>query len=131
MSSLSVRELSSLLMIRHSYRSEQSVQQAWEPSSKAMLVILWGLLIYPQLDPSRPREKREAIDIDEIYQLFHDYIGSQQEWQTMLDQLSEYDYIRFVSDQKVVAGTKLWTSIDAAKMYQPFRASQLARTLKL
>jgi len=47
----------------------------------------------------------------------------------ILDKLKQYDYIRYLDGDKLTAGTRLLTTVDAAKMYKVYRTSVLVRRL--
>lgn len=134
MSRLSARKISSFLTSRLPSVKKETLQPThsaphhrWDEASKASLVILWGLLVYPQLDPESKNRGRPAMHKEEIYRLFKEHLGTQTQWEGMLTQLRDYDYVRFTHDGSITAGTRLWTAVDGAKMYRVFRSSNLSR----
>lgn len=132
----SLQNISSLLTSRvsssvgKSKRGSKTINphQEWDDTSRTSLVILWGLLIYPQLDPDmKKRNQVPEVKLDHVYLLFQEYLGSDSEWKGILSRLKKYDYIRYRSKNRITAGTRLWTALDAAKMYPLFRTSVLVR----
>ena len=133
MSQISVGEIGSLLTSRLSSSrfnlQEDPPHRQWDPISKAMLVILWGLLVYPQLDPDLKTEQRpDWIDMDQFIHRFGEYFGERQEGLKVLELFRQHDYIR-VKEDRIRVGTGLLAAVDAAKMYQYFRSSVLARQI--
>lgn len=133
MNSLSVVEISSLLMSRCMMSENQLNIQTpphrdWDSLSRAILVILWGLLIYPLLDPDLKQKKRE-ISVDSFARLFKEYLGDKEECMKKIMLLNEYDYIRLEEQNLIKPGTRLFTAMDAAKMYSVFRGSILSRKI--
>jgi hypothetical protein len=111
---LRVKEISSLLTTRYPQLSGKGqeadgsdvpLHRDWDITSKAALVILWGLLIY------------------------HEHLGSEKQWRNMLERFVQHDYIRIQAPDRVTPGTRLFASVDAAKMYDLFRTSVLVRQL--
>lgn len=135
MGNLSVGEIGSLLpeiAKRRGYpdREDPPLHKNWDSVTRAALVILWGLLVYPRLDPDmRKRKKEPVVDRNVVYDLFYEHIGSEEVWEEILNKLRQYDYIRFREDDKLTAGTRLLTTVDAAKMYKVYRTSVLVRRL--
>ncbi|PRX42608.1 hypothetical protein CLV97_10196 [Planifilum fimeticola] len=135
MGNLSVREISSLLPEIPKRRvdmdkGDSPVHKNWDPVTRSALVILWGLLVYPRLDPDmRKREKEPVADRNVVYEHFREHIGSRQKWEEILARLKQYDYIRYRDGGKLTAGTRLLTTVDAAKMYKVYRTSVLVRRL--
>jgi hypothetical protein len=135
MGNLSVGEISSLLPEIPKRRidldkEDSPVHKNWDPVTRAAVVILWGLLVYPRLDPDmRKRKKEPIVDRNVVYDLFHEHIGSREVWEDILAKLNQYDYIRFRDEDKLTAGTRLLTTVDAAKMYKVYRTSVLVRRL--
>ncbi|PTM59711.1 hypothetical protein [Desmospora activa] len=134
MAHLSVQEISSWLTSRFGGRVKSQNQneqvnrphQNWDDQSRASLVILWGLLVYPRLDPDW-REPDPSVQLSEVYRLFNEHLGSTDQWETIVHRLEKYDYIRRRLNDTVVAGTRLWTAVDASRMYPLFRRSVLYR----
>ncbi|MDR6225259.1 hypothetical protein [Desmospora profundinema] len=133
MAHLSVQEISLWLTSRfgrsvggQKEKDEERPHQDWDDLSRASLVILWGLLVYPRLDPDW-RERDSSVDLNEVYRLFREHLGSNDQWETLIRTLQRHDYIRFRPDDRVVAGTRLWTAVDASRMYPLFRRSVLYR----
>lgn len=135
---LRVKEISSLLTSRHPLlsgnRNEADgpaapVHRDWDITSKAALVILWGLLIYPRLDPNMRRQPPPIVSVKQLRASFCQHLGSEQEWRSILEQFVQYDYIRMQAPDLVMPGTRLFASVDAAKMYNLFRTSVLVRQL--
>ncbi|SEM71716.1 hypothetical protein [Lihuaxuella thermophila] len=137
MSSLSVKEISSLLTSRWLFPKLRLADQEnhpphrnWDASTRAALVILWGLLVYPQLDPDlRQKGGIPSVTIDRLVHLFSEYLGEKQQCVEILFLLKQHDYIRFQANQRIVPGTGLLAAVDAAKMYKYFRSSLLSRKM--
>ncbi|TCS95007.1 hypothetical protein [Hazenella coriacea] len=138
MNPLSVKEISSLLSTRWSSPikkpnniQDQPPHHQWDATSQAVLVILWGLLIYPQLDPDLQSNQRSHITVDELIRLFGDYVGQQESCMNFLLMFKQHDYIRLEGKKtlRIIPGTGLLASIDAAKMYRYFRNSVLSRRM--
>ncbi len=137
MNLMSVQEMSSLLYSRIPTKKEKPVHRDQEPphrhwneKERAALVILWGLLIYPKLDPDLRKEKSsDAIYIDQLVHMFQDVLGNRNQCHKILAKLQEHDYIRLRDETRVIPGTGLFTAVDAAKMYKYFRSSVLARKI--
>lgn len=134
MGNLTVQEISSLLSTRVVISEKESrvgrddEHRNWDPKLQASVVILWGLLIYPQLDPSvKKLQKGSSITLEHVYRTFKQHLGTEKTWKEILLHLRKYDYIRFKERNRIVAGTRLWTAIDAAKMYTLLRTSVLVR----
>lgn len=100
----------------------------WRDETKAAIVILWGLLIYPRLDPDLRKRASSKIQLSRFKQLFMGYLNDERQWLATLDLLKKHDYIR-VEGQMMMPGTGLYISVDAAKMYSLFRSSVIARKL--
>lgn len=129
MKTLSVVEISSILMSRSTARScEQIPHRHWDAAKQASIVILWGLLIYPLLDPDLKQRKSE-ISVDLLCHLFKEYLGEKKECTETMILLKHYDYIRLTDDQRIRPGTRLFVAVDAAKMYALFRSSVIARKM--
>lgn len=130
---MSVKEISSLLVSRstlHPSRTDDIPHHHWDLDTRAALVILWGLLVYPILDPDLRKNKEMGwIDVHQLTHLFKEYLGDQKECVEILFLFKHFDYIRLQSDGRITAGTELLSAVDAAKMYRLFRASVLARKL--
>jgi len=136
LSQLSVQEMSSLLCSRFvnptltSHHQETELpHRTWDISNRAALVILWGLLVYPQLDPELKKRNLPSIYMDQLVYLFSEYLGDQEQCANRLALFRHYDYIRFGKKGEITAGTSLLAAIDAAKMYRYFRSSVLARRI--
>ncbi|MBA4492924.1 hypothetical protein ACFO25_08455 [Paenactinomyces guangxiensis] len=137
MSPLSVKEISSLLTsrwpspkIRSSGKENEPPHRNWNSSLRAALVILWGLLVYPQLDPDMRNGKGIcSITIDQLVHLFKEYLGDKPECMETLFLLKQHDYIRIQANQRIIPGTCLLAAVDAAKMYRCFRTSVLSRKI--
>ncbi|MFC7441332.1 hypothetical protein [Laceyella putida] len=131
MKPLSVNEMSAYLTSR-TVPNEQArmyPHRSWEPTKRAALVILWGLLIYPQLDPDlRQRKRTYSIHVNQLVNLFGDALGENETWITTLHLLQRYDYIR-MNGKEIVPGTGLFVAVDASKMYKVFRSSVLSRDI--
>lgn len=130
---LTISKISELLSSRHIFSNPQMDEQLqphpnWDSKAKAAIVILWGLLIYPQLDPDLQQNAVSSISITKFQTFFLDYLDDEQECQKILGLLNQYDYIRF-EDNQILPGTGLYISVDAARMYSHFRSSVLARKL--
>jgi hypothetical protein len=109
---------------------EEPPHRAWGLRDRAAIVILWGLLVYPQLDPDLKREKRTYwVNIEQLTCLFRDYVGDREQCLKILKRLQKHDYIRIKRNEEIIPGTGLFASVDAAKMYRYFRASVLARKM--
>lgn len=136
MNPLSVKEISSVLTTRwpssiKKASENQPPHQQWDASIQAVLVILWGLLIYPQLDPDLQGNKRSHITVDELMHLFGDYVGEAEQCMDTLLLFKRHDYIRLEGEKtfRIIPGTGLLASVDAAKMYRYFRQSVLSRKM--
>jgi hypothetical protein len=130
---LSVNEMSAYLRSRpvQSEQEEMYPHRLWEPAKRAALVILWGLLIYPQLDPDLRQQKRTySIHVSQLINLFGDALGPDGEnaWPATLRLLARHDYIR-IKGETITPGTGLFVAVDAAKMYKMFRSSVLSRDI--
>jgi hypothetical protein len=131
---MSVKEIGSLLTSRFSssrfHPEEEPPHRQWDPTAKAMLVILWGLLVYPQLDPDLKTTQRSIwIHMDQLIHRFGEYLGDRQDCFRMLDLFRQYDYIRIQEGERIVLGTGLLAAVDGAKMYRHFRSSVLSRQI--
>jgi hypothetical protein len=131
---MSVREIGSLLTSRFSSPrfnpKEEPPHRQWNTVAKAMLVILWGILVYPQLDPDLKTTQRPIwIHMDQLIHQFGEYLGEKQDCLHILDLLRQHDYIRIEEEERIVLGTGLLVAVDAAKMYRYFRSSVLARQI--
>lgn len=137
MNLMSIQEMSSLLFSRVPTKKEKPVRRDQEPphrhwneTERAALVILWGLLIYPKLDPDlRQKHPSDAVYIDQLVHMFQDFLGKTNEHHKILAKLQEHDYIRLCDETRVFPGTGLFTAVDAAKMYKYFRSSVLSRKI--
>ena len=126
-------KISELLSTRHIFSKPKIDEQIqphpkWDTKTKAAIVILWGLLIYPQLDPDLKEKATSFIPAGKFQTFFLEYLDDEQECIQILNRLNQYDYIRF-NNQQISPGTGLYSSVDAAKMYSLFRSSVLARKL--
>ncbi|MBD1370975.1 hypothetical protein IC620_01180 [Hazenella sp. IB182357] len=132
MEQLSVKEISSLLNTRRSIpqKNPKIPHKDWGIAMHAAIVILWGLLIYPDLDPSIKSEKKHrTVSVEQLLFLFRDYFGDKQECMEMLNLLKNHDYIRMKNEDEIESGTGLYVAVDAAKMYTYLRSSVLVRQL--
>lgn len=130
---LSVSKISELLSTRHIFSTSQIDEHIqphpkWDTESKAAIVMLWGLLVYPQLDPDLREKTSPIIPSTKFQQLFMEYLADEKKCSEILNLLYQYDYIRF-GNKQIMPGTGLYISVDAAKMYPLFRSSVLARKL--
>lgn len=130
---LSVSKISALLSTRNIFSTPQidkhlQPHPQWDDESKAAIVVLWGLLVYPQLDPDLKENAPTIISLTKFQQLFMEYLDEEKKCMEILDLLQQHDYIRFKNKQ-ITPGTGLYISVDAAKMYPMFRSSVLARKL--
>jgi hypothetical protein len=129
MADLSVQSLSTYLSARNTVTPKKNPIPN-DQSIRAAIVILWGRLVYPQLDPEMKETKgKQSVSISEIYRLFHEHLGSKKEWNHILTVLHRLDYIRMQGEDTVTAGTRLWTAVDGSKLFAVFRSSVLARKL--
>jgi hypothetical protein len=125
--------MSSLLISRYAFpkatqAKEEPPHRSWGIRDRAAIVILWGLLVYPQLDPDLKRQNRTYwVNVEQLAHLFQDYLGDRKQCLKILHRLKEHDYIRMKGDEEIIPGTGLFASVDAAKMYRYFRSSVLAR----
>jgi hypothetical protein len=133
LSQATVKEISSLLISRTAssdFEREYVPHQHWDSDTQAALVILWGLLVYPLLDPDLRKNKQPCwTTLEQLTKLFPGSLGKDKQWMDILFLLKHYDYIRIRSDGVIQAGTELLSSVNAAKMYKLFRSSVLARKL--
>lgn len=135
MSQSYAKEFSSLLTSRsvgpeRNSRSRPAVHKDWDEISRASLVILWGLLIYPRLDPDLDTGT-SGVNLDQVHRLFNEHLGTTHQWKQVLKRLETYDYIRFAENKNLIlAGTRLWTAVDAGQMYRTFRSSVLVRKMR-
>lgn len=129
--SLSVNEISSLLRSRLACPQETSPpHRDWDSATRAALVILWGMLVYPQLDPDLRKKKGSYfIHVDQLVYLFEEYLGDRRECMKILSLLKQHDYIRLQAGERIIPGTGLLAAVDAAKMYKCFRSSVLSRKI--
>ncbi len=132
-SQATVKEISTLLTSRTASPHEERgyvPHQHWDSDTQAALVILWGLLVYPLLDPDLRKNKQPCwTTLEQLTKLFPGSLGEEKQWVDILCLLKHYDYIRIRSDGVIQAGTELLSSVNAAKMYKLFRGSVLARKL--
>lgn len=129
---LTAKEISSFLSTRQLYSnpnmdSKNQPHHQWDSTTRAAIVILWGLLIYPRIDPDLSKT-RHSVNIQDFMNVFCEYVREQEKCGKILQLLRRYDFIR-LSDEQISPGTKLFTSVDAAKMYCWFRSSILARNM--
>lgn len=133
-----VREMSSILNIRddisRKIKENREIMEGKNvleyPKFRASLVILWGLLIYPLLDPvMKQSQKRISISLDDVYHSFQSHLGTKKRWEENVYHMRKYDYIRLCGKDRITAGSRLWTAVDAAKIYPLFRTSVLARQM--
>ncbi|MBA4601409.1 hypothetical protein [Thermoactinomyces mirandus] len=137
MNQMSIQEMSSLLFSRIPAKKEKPVRRDQEPphrhwneTERAALVILWGLLVYPKLDPDlREEHPSDAVYIDQLVHMFQDVLGNKNQCHKILAKLQAHDYIRFRDETRVIPGTGLFAAVDAAKMYKYFRSSVLSRKI--
>lgn len=135
MSLMSIQEISSLLFSRYKVKEKPVSDQDpphrhWNETERAALVILWGLLIYPKLDPDlKDGHLSDAVHIDRFVNMFQDYLGCADQCHEVLEKLKKHDYIRIRDEIWVVPGTGLFAAVDAAKMYRYFRSSVLSRKI--
>lgn len=130
---LTAKEMSSFLTTRYIFsdpvqNENMQPHQEWDTSTRAAIVILWGLLIYPQLDPDLRKNAAESISYKRFRNLMMEYLGEKHEFVKILYLLKKHDYIRF-TDNKIVPGTGLFIAVNASKLYRHFRSSMLAREL--
>ncbi|TCP60200.1 hypothetical protein [Baia soyae] len=133
MNSLTIKEISSFLSTRINFPKkspkDSPPHKKWDASARASIVILWGLLVYPQLDKDlQQRRQKPTITIAELQRLFFEYLGSKEQCMQVLLLLKNHDYIRMNEEQAISAGTELYKAVDALKMYRLFRDSILSRS---
>ncbi|SDW68163.1 hypothetical protein SAMN05444487_105120 [Marininema mesophilum] len=107
---------------------EGPVHRDWDVVSRASLVILWGLLVYPRLDPDMKKNGEPQVHLAHVRSMFAEHLGADEEWNRILNKLTRNDYIR-CSEGCVYAGARLWTALDASRMYHLFRTSVLVRKM--
>ncbi|MGA8941821.1 MAG: hypothetical protein WB502_03770 [Thermoactinomyces sp.] len=137
MNLMSIQKMSSLLFSRTPTKKEKPVckdqeppHRYWNETERAALVILWGLLVYPKLDPDlKQKHLSDAVYIDQLVHMLQDFLGNTIEYHKILGKLKEHDYIRLRDETRVVPGTGLFVAVDAAKMYKYFRSSVLSRKM--
>ncbi|SFX45549.1 hypothetical protein SAMN04487866_10871 [Thermoactinomyces sp. DSM 45891] len=134
MNSLTIKEISSFLSTRKHFPkkspTESPPHKNWDSSARAAIVILWGLLVYPQLDKDlQQRRQKKIVTIAELQRLFFEYLGSKEQCMQILLLLKNHDYIRMDEEQtSISAGTELYKAVDALKMYRLFRDSIISRS---
>ncbi|MCH5583610.1 hypothetical protein MK805_01315 [Shimazuella sp. AN120528] len=111
-------------------RLEDPPHKQWSEQAQAAIVILWGLLIYPQLDKDIKKQwnAKDYIELSKFHDLFQAYSGDQTT-ETLLELLTEYDYVRLDEKNHIRSGTQLFSAVHALGMYRFFRSSVIARQL--
>ncbi|WP_124727991.1 hypothetical protein [Staphylospora marina] len=135
MGNLSIREIGSSLPARRVFsgsaeeRREEPPHVRWDDSVRTVLVILWGLLVYPQLDPDLRDRRTFTLRLQDLSRLFPDYVGDSDRCAALIERFREHDYVRVTEGGTILPGTNLMVAVDAAKMYAMFRSSVLSRQL--
>lgn len=130
MSNPLIEEMGTLLTPRKAYSGSEEgrlPQGQWDTEVKAAIVILWGMLIYPQLDPELKANRRRWIEMDPFEQMYKDFLDEPSAYESILEILVEQDYIRMGINHYMTAGTRLYAAVDAMKMYQCYRSSVLVK----
>jgi hypothetical protein len=123
---LSVNQIRSKL----TSRMEDPPHKQWSEQAQAAIVILWGLLIYPQLDKDLKKQwnAKEYIELPRFHDLFQVYTQNQTT-EKLLELLLEHDYVRIDEKNNIRTGTQLFSAVHALGMYRFFRSSVVARQL--
>jgi hypothetical protein len=123
---LSINQIRSQL----SSRREDPPHKQWSEQAQAAIVILWGLLIYPQLDKAIKKQwnAKEYIELSKFHDLFQEY-AEDQTTESLLELLTEHDYVRLDDHNHIRSGTQLFSAVHALGMYRFFRSSVIARQL--
>jgi hypothetical protein len=102
----------------------------WSEQAQAAIVILWGLLIYPQLDRDINQKWNATgyIHLHKFIDLFQVYAEGES-IEKILSLLEKNDYIRIDKGNCIKAGTHLLSAVHALRMYRFFRSSVLSRQL--
>lgn len=111
-------------------RMEDPPHKQWSEQAQAAIVILWGLLIYPQLDKDIKKRwnAKEYIELPIFHDLFQAYT-KEQKTEKLLELLMEHDYVRIDENNHIRSGTQLFSAVHALGMYRFFRSSVIARQL--
>jgi hypothetical protein len=111
-------------------RLENPPHKQWSEQAQAAIVILWGLLIYPQLDKDIKKQWNlvDYITLSRFHDLFDAY-SCDQSTESLLELLVEHDYIRIDEQNRIRSGTHLFSAVHALRMYRFFRSSVLSRQL--
>lgn len=111
-------------------RIDEPLHKKWPEEAQAAIVILWGLLIYPQLDIDLRKQwnAKEYIEKAHFENLFEAY-SEDYSTKQLLSLLEKNDYIRIDEEQRIRSGTQLFSAVHALRMYRFFRSSVLSRQL--
>jgi hypothetical protein len=122
----------SLNQIRSTLKSriDEPLHKQWSVEAQAAIVILWGLLIYPQLDIDLKKQWKSKGYIEKTHfeNLFEAY-SEDYSMKQLLQLLEKNDYIRIDDKQRIRSGTQLFSAVHALRMYRFFRSSVLSRQL--
>jgi hypothetical protein len=124
---LSLRQLQTKLIDR----IDDAPHKQWSEQVQSAIVLLWGLLIYPQLDHELGR-KLKTVGVISIPTFQTNVAAYTDEWSSdeLLELFVQHDYIRLTDDQKhMYAGTKLFSAVHAHRLYRFFRSSVIASQL--
>lgn len=92
--------------------------------AKAILVILWCNLVLPKYDTSLKKGLLHELHVteDQLFENFKKQLGSRQNLRKTLTTLKQFGFIQAVrGTQRIVAGPRLSTAIDSAKLYDYVR----------
>ncbi|HHY73717.1 MAG TPA: hypothetical protein GX497_10965 [Bacillus bacterium] len=90
-------------------------------SHKAVIVILWCLLVLPRIDPMIRKELRKPLTVaeDQLYENFKQHIGAKKNLKRIITILRKQQFLEYSSKMKAyIAGPRLFTAIDSNIMYE-------------
>lgn len=110
-------------------RIDDAPHKQWSSQVQAAIVILWGLLIYPQLDRDLGRKWKAigVISIAKFQELVASYTDETSD--ELLELFVQHDYVRIKDNEQIYPGTKLFSAVHAHRLYRFFRSSVVARQL--
>ncbi len=110
-------------------RFDEPIHEQWSNQAQAAIVILWGLLVYPQLDQEITYKDAKVGKFIDLFQGYTDEIDPNESVEEILELLVQTDYIRLDHRGYLQAGTQLFSAVHAASMYRFFRSSVVARKM--